>query len=227
MRFQQRLIFIVASFCIIFTVSCKKQVVSLGPGLTTLTIVNAVSGSSPIIANINQQLPRYQGQPATAYLGYNLLKFSGGNTIMNFRQTSDKTTDLITTSNMSLPNYSIHSLFLGGTVSSPDTLLVTDILPIHGTSGHGAADSTAGIRFVNLSPGSSPISINLQGNASGSEVASLSYKDITGFINYSTISAVSSYTFEFRDAGTGNRLATFTLGGVNNGPNGNTSKNNV
>jgi len=227
MRLQQKLLFTVASLLIFFTISCTKQTVPLGPGLTTLTIVNAVSGSSSLIANVNGQLPNYINQPSIGYASYLLYDFSGGNTTISFRDKTDTTTAIITTGSMSLPNYSIHSLFLSGTLSAPDTLLVTDILPVHGLSVHDVSDSTAGIRFVNLSPGSAPISINLQGSPNGSEVSDLTYKRITDFINYSTTSDVSSYIFEFRDAGTGNLLSTYTIDGVNNGTNGNTSKNNV
>jgi len=53
------------------------------------------------------------------------------------------------------------------------------------------------------------------GQAYGGVVADLAYKGITGFISFPATSAISSYVFEFRDALSGNLLASYTLSGVN------------
>jgi len=41
---------------------------------------------------------------------------------------------------------------------------------------HASTDSVAGIRFVNLSPVTSPVSVDIKGLSNGSEVTSLPYK---------------------------------------------------
>ena len=113
---------------------------------------------------------------------------------------------------LELPIGSIHSLFLTNTLVQPDSLFTTDIPPYHPTT-----DSSIGIRFVNLSTGSGPVSVDIQGQPNGSEVISLPYKGITDFKNYSARATISSYKFEFKNAASGAILATYTMSGVNNG----------
>src|SRR5690606_34028789 len=77
---------------------------------------------------------------------------------------------------LDLPAASIHTLFLTGTVDAPESILVKEELPYY-----AALDSTMGLRFMNLSPGSMPISVNLKNEEAGSEARELAYKDRTGF----------------------------------------------
>jgi hypothetical protein len=101
----------------------------------------------------------------------------------------------------------IYSLFLtGADTNSPDYLLTTDTIPFYGPT-----DSTVGIRFVNLSAGSSPMTVNLEGSGIGSEANNLAYKSVTGFKGYACNSTVQSYEFVFRDAATGDSLAVYSL----------------
>ncbi|HEX3386898.1 MAG TPA: hypothetical protein VHS53_16975, partial [Mucilaginibacter sp.] len=48
------------------------------------------------------------------------------------------------------------------------------------------------------------------GNANGSEVSGLPYRGISNFKNYPATINVGQYNFEFRDAATGNLLATWS-----------------
>lgn len=194
--------------------SCKKDNGPTGAGAAALTIVNAMPASSPIIANINNQLPYFISQISVPYGSAQLYRFAGGNTSVSLTQSSDTTNHVFQGSSFNLTVNTVHSFFISGNVLSPDTLLVEDIL--NSPAGHpGPSDSTTEIRFVNLSAGSSPISINIQGNANGSEVNSLQYRSITEFKSYDATSSIANYTFEFRDQGTGNLLATYFLDGVN------------
>ena len=103
----------------------------------------------------------------------------------------------------------LYSLFITGTdTASPDYVFVQDTVTQR-------TDSTAGIRFVNLSAESNPVSIDIKGQANGVVVPSLTYKGITGFMSFPATSAISSYIFEFRDVIGGNLLASYTLSGVN------------
>jgi hypothetical protein len=114
-----------------------------------------------------------------------------------------------------LKQKTIYSLFLcGADTTTPDYLFTTDTLLYLGPS-----DSAVGIRFVNLSTGSSPISVNLEGSPNGSEVGSLSYKRLTGFKEYLSNSAASlngGYLFVFRDAVTGDSLTCYPVINNNN-----------
>lgn len=206
---------------------CKKENV-VSTGTASLTVINAVPGSNPLVTN-------FSGNYALSNYYKNALQISYGtyNTTYEFGAYSGITPlalyaypDTLATSkplynlSLNLLVNTIHTLFLTGTTTSPDTLLTADQPPYHSSS-----DSTMGLRFVNLSPGSNPVSVNLSGSANGSEVASLSYKGVTAFKNYATVKAVSSYTFQVKDAGTGNLIASFTFSGINNAIGTNTSAN--
>jgi hypothetical protein len=47
-------------------------------------------------------------------------------------------------------------------------------------------------------------------------VATLRYKEVTGFIPYPATQEIDSYIFEFRDAATGTLLTIYTADGINN-----------
>ncbi|MBO9572062.1 MAG: DUF4397 domain-containing protein, partial [Chitinophagaceae bacterium] len=82
-------------------------------------------------------------------------------------------------------------------------ILIKENFPRH-------TDSTTGVRFVNLSPNSPELSINLVGSPNGSEVTSLPYKAVTEFKNYSATWADNFYDFEIRNAATGEVLGFYT-----------------
>jgi len=100
----------------------------------------------------------------------------------------------------------IYSLYVTGQGGN-DIILNKESIPAH-------VDSSVGIRFANLSPGSDPISINIKDRANGSEVSSLVYKGISDFKDYTAVIPFSSsgYAFEFRDAATGDSLTTYNTG---------------
>jgi len=196
--------------------SCTKQ--SAPSGTASLTLINAVVGSSPsLVTNFsgNSPITWYDKALKLVYGTWNntcqLGSYSGQQklSIYHYPDTSAHSTPLFSL-DLSLPVGTIHTLFLTGTMSAPDTLFTTDTPPYHPPS-----DSSVGLRFVNLSPGSAPVSINITGGANGSEVSSLPYKGITGFKNYPATSAISDYNFEFRDAATGALIGSYDVTGIN------------
>ena len=82
------------------------------------------------------------------------------------------------------------------------------------------------LRFVNLSPNSAPININVAGSLTN-EVAGLSYKGITDFKKYvaspaipasgsnPAVPATPNYVFEIKDAATNTLLNTITVNSTN------------
>jgi hypothetical protein len=112
---------------------------------------------------------------------------------------------------LDLPVSSIHTLFLTGTVNAPDTVFATDALPYY-----APADSAMGFRFINLSPGSAAITVNIASNANGTETGGLGFKQYTGFQRYPVTLTTADYTFEFRDAASQALIATYTASGINN-----------
>jgi hypothetical protein len=201
-------LFLVTSF-----LSCKKA--NVAPiGTSAFTIVNAIVGSSGLDANFDSNVPLKYYSNYSTYISYgSFQEFSGYNGEIPLSLVDDNdTTKALYSNTLNFPVGSIHSLFLCGTLAAPDNFLTTDALPYHPDS-----DSSLSIRFVNLSPGSNPVSVNITGDANGSEVGTMAYKNITAFKNYSAKGNISSYTFEFHDLATGNLLGSYTIRGINNG----------
>ena len=205
--------------------SCAKQ--KDAPGTACLTLVNAVpnatpylltnfSGTNPITYYTTAMRLTYGTWAANNQTG----SYSGQTPLAIFRppDTLAKSTPLFNLS-VNLPIGTIHTLFLTGTLTSPDTLFTTDNPPYH-----PASDSSMGMRFVNLMPGSAPVSVNITGSANGSEVSSLPYKGITGYRNYPAGAAVSHYKFEFRDAVSGTLINSLDVTGINNVASNNTRR---
>lgn len=209
--------------------SCKKEGYNETSGGTALTIVNAVVGSPGLITNFNAPSGNKQADTLQYYryalqIGYGGFAELSGSGVTNLSLTpADDTLVTLWSGSLNLLPNAIYSFFLSGPdTAHVDTMLVTDHpLP------HDTPDSSVGIRFINLSPGSNPVSINIQGNPNGSEIPSLAYKGVTNFKNYPATSAVSTYIFEFRDAATGTLLTTYEMDGVNYGTNGDTNPNSL
>lgn len=195
-----------------------------------LTLVNAVVGTGGglnryLVPNFtpNQPLNWYAGAMQISYANSASSQTSSyfGKTplaIYFYPDTTAHSTPLYNLT-LNLPSGSINTLFLTGSLSNPDTLFTTDHPPYH-----PVADSSLGIRFVNLSAGSSPVSFNISGQANGSEASSLPYKGITSFKNYSAIAGISDYNFECRDAATGTLISSFDVSGIAD-PGGTTPNN--
>ncbi len=192
---------------VVFASSCKKETnpVKSVP-ISSVTIVNAIIGSDEIIADLtgaDSVADFYYTAPTIGYGSFLSYSIPSGNIPIAVYSFSDTTHPLFK-NNLSLDNSSIYSFFLCGVnPKQPDTLLTQDIIPYHTNT-----DSTIGIRFVNLSSGGSPISINVEGGANGSEVSSMGYRAITGFKNYPATSDITQYVFEIRDAASGDLLTT-------------------
>jgi hypothetical protein len=182
-------------------------------------LFNAVPGSPQLVTNFTgtgtDSITFYKSALKLTYGSWAAINQVGAYSgtqqlgIYQYPDTTRKSTPLYNLV-LDLPIGSIHTLFLTGTLTAPDTMFTTDVLPYHPFS-----DSSLGIRFVNLSAGSSPISVNIKNNAYGSEVSSLSYKGITGFKNYPAPYNVTDYNFEFRDAASGTLLGNLDVTGIN------------
>jgi hypothetical protein len=110
------------------------------------------------------------------------------------------------TNTLTINGKSNYSLFLtGASTSSIDQVLIQEDYPF------SYADSTCGVRFINLAPDTNPVSVDIQGNLNGSGVDSMAYKAYSNFIKHPAKAVNSTYTFEFRDATSGSLLTSFTL----------------
>lgn len=201
---------------------CKKTDVPPASQVAGFNFVNATVGANPVYVQFNNVPVIFSALVTGNKLNYgtaNLFSPVGGNVAVSCIQTTD-TTHTLFNGTLNLQKYNTYSFFLAGTVNQPDTLLVHDNLPYYPPT-----DSVGAVRFVNLSAGSNPISVDIQGQPNGSEVTSLAYKGITAFKTYTANHTISSYTFEFRDKALGTLITSYTITGVNNATGKNTATN--
>jgi hypothetical protein len=199
--------------------SCTKQTSGPVYSVASLNVINALPTSAPLIlvqGNISSTVGMFAGIGTLSYAGIAVLTpRSGSETLVALQRNADTASVTVQgghymfSSELSFSAGGFYSLYItGADTISPDYLFVQDTVTKR-------TDSTAGIRFVNLSTGSNPVSVDIKGQANGSVVVNLAYKGITNFMSFPATSAISSYIFEFRDATSGNLLASYTLNGVN------------
>ncbi|WP_127131080.1 DUF4397 domain-containing protein [Pseudoflavitalea rhizosphaerae] len=197
--------------------SCGKDIDV--PGASSLAVINCVVGSRPLVTNFNGSGKHiaYLQANRMAYHSYqtnnNLFgSYTGMQKLALFQypDTLEKDQPLLDL-RLHLPPGSINTLFLTGTVDEPDTLFRTEEIPYI-----PSGDSIMRIRFVNLSPGSEPFSVNLAGNPPGSLAAGISYRSMNGYTSLPVSVNLPEYIFELRDAATGVLIATYTTKGINN-----------
>ena len=207
-------------------VGCQKTTTAPPvSGAAALTVVDAIPNTGLVIPVLNSSsaVVYFGNAMNIGYGGFNEYSTIVGNDTAYVVQDNGDTlnfgpkgTNLLFDEILSLKAGGIYSLLLcGADTTSTDYLFTTDSLPYHGPT-----DSLLGIRFVNLSAGSNPISINLEGSSNGSVISRLPYKSITAFNSYLCNSATQDYFFVIRDATTGDSLTQFDFllsGSTNNG----------
>jgi hypothetical protein len=196
---------------LMLTLSCKKSSNTISAP-AAVNVVNAMAVSNPIIPVFGtyDTIQYFTNAQNIGYPGNLEYILSAGNTQLYVAQGTDTTSlelkSALFRGSLSLQPGGIYSFFLAGDTTSPDTLFVLDKIPNY-------ADSSAGIRFVNLSPGSQAISITLEGNsATQTEFSGLEYKGISPFKGYPANSVVpgGAYNFVIRDQSTGDSLQSFS-----------------
>ena len=189
-----------------------------GPsGTASVTIVNAVVNSYPLVTNFTPTPNGSKVQDSFVYyhsalqIGYGSgseVSSYSGNVSLSLSQISDTTSDLWSgTFNLSVG--SVHTFILtGADTLHIDTLFTTDNIPYYPFAG----DSVTGVRFLHASPGSS-IMVDIQGQVPMAFNTSLAYKAVSGFQSFPATEAyqAAGYVFEFRDATSGNILASYPL----------------
>jgi hypothetical protein len=175
--------------------SCKNSVIPT-PASASINVTNVVVGGAPLTLNSTIQtvnINNFAVFPVLAGQSKIDLYDANNPTIPYYNQV------------VSMEDATAYSLFLTGTSPSQvDAVLIKESFPRY-------ADSVCGVRFINLAPGSTPISVDIKGGANGSEIASLAYKDYSGFKQYPATKLNKNYFFEFRDVATGNLIKSYTL----------------
>lgn len=188
--------------------SCGKQNVNPSTNLASFNIINVATNSSGMVANFSDSASAFLTYYSIGYGSAYLYSPESGNRPLVLADLSDTAKPFLnTTYNLKLGG--IYSLFVSGDVSAPDTLMTQDMIPNYPFGG----DSVTGVRFVNLSKGGNPISIDIAGIPNTSVNSSLAYRTITSFQSFPATSTATAngYTFEFRDAVSDSLLATFPL----------------
>ena len=103
----------------------------------------------------------------------------------------------------------IYSLFLVGDSSNMESLLIEDVFQNY-------QDSTFGVRFINLSPDSEPISVRRIANDTINVSSGISYQSTSDFEKFSATSVNGEYNFQFLDT-FGNVIASESINPINNG----------
>lgn len=193
----------------LISLSCKKSGdESISPA--SVNIVNAVASSPGIIPvfGTSEAIQYFANAPNIYYQNSQVYSPLSGSNNLYIIENNDTTVlapkRQMFSGTINLAAGGIYSLFLAGDSIKPDTMFIQDQIPVYN-------DSSAGIRFINLSPGSNPISINLVGNnpVTQQEFSSLGYKAISSFRKYVANSNISgNYSFEVHDQGSGNLLKT-------------------
>jgi hypothetical protein len=175
--------------------ACKKSVITPEP-LAAVNVTNVVVGGAALNYNTTTMTVNNNN--------YTQLTMIAGSSMLDLYPAASPKSPYYnqTIQTVAGDNY---SLFLSGASSaSIDAILVKE-------SYSNYADSVCGVRFINLSPNSNPVSVNVTGQANGSTVTSLAYKEYSGFIKLPAATANPTYAFQIRDVGTGNVLASYTL----------------
>lgn len=188
---------IVCAVCLF--AACKKSTVKTTP-LTSLNITNAVFGGTTAKLGSN----------ATSISNNNFANMAvvAGENNLYIWPVGDSLHPYFTSNKFTSANGEVYSIFLTGIPSAPESVVVKENIPYR-------TDSTAGIRFINLSPNtnSKPINITLSTTPTVNEVSGLGYKQHTGFKTFEG-KFNSSYTFQIRNdtsASPKAPLATFAL----------------
>lgn len=209
------LLYILVCLCLSVAVSCKKE---LSPeNVTSLTIVNALPGNRFMLADLT-------GKPAGESLSGELLLYYG---------IYDPSTRLSVTAReqpMAFYKYpfvtgdqplyrlslnpkggEITTLFLTGTQSHPEHLVVNDPPPFYSVK-----DSLVGLRLINLSAGSAPMKVKISGQGLNTMIMSsnLAYKNFSTYLPVAATSKVGDLLVEFFDQATGDLIASYSLPAV-------------
>lgn len=192
--------------------SCKKsQIADPKIAQGAINVTNAVIGGATITYTSSQSIISTDNTLGNNSAGW--FPMASGQLTVNFGVPAKAATAtapavpavMYYSNTINVTGNSNYSLFLTGTSSAIDNVLIQE------TYTQTYPDSVCGVRFINLAPGSNPVSVDIRGSANGSEAASLVYKAYSGFNKHPATANISGYTFEFRDAVSGSLLTSYTL----------------
>lgn len=189
--------------------ACKKSTVETSP-LASLNIVNATVGVSAAKVRFSGPNGANYYNLITATTAYGANTAFGVNANTNVPVTiinSPDSTKIIYQNTLNFSNGDLYTLYLAGQATAVDTILRKE------TSLPSFTDSSCGVRFINLSYNSNPITVTLSTAATTAitEFTGLAYKTQSVFKTFPAGVANNTYTFQVRDAGSMALLGSYTL----------------
>ncbi len=185
--------------------SCKKE--ESTPALASITIVNAAIDVAAAKAYASDKKINWSSILAADVVSFANFKhfgvFTGSKNVIAVN--SADTTKTLYTGTGEFKEAGMNTLFLCGQTGSYEGIYLPDEnLPNY-------TEEVVGIRFINLSPNSPTVSLNLVATPSVNETASLAYKQKTAFKTYLASTVTAGIAFQVKDAGTGVLLASYVL----------------
>jgi hypothetical protein len=201
-----RLIAVVLVFVFGAIAACKKYNYNGVISPASVTVINAMQTSNPIVPFFGVPPAQYWGvRQRIAYgasLAFSPPKDSNALLIVPITDTVFP----IFQGKMPIVSGGIYSFYLAGDTSKPDTMFVKEDIPYY-------SDSASGLRFVNCAKGGKSINIINTANdpSAPADATGLGYFQSTGFKKYTfTSSSPTSYNYVVRDAASGDTLLKFS-----------------
>lgn len=174
-------------------IACKQN--NIVPESAAVNVVNASPDLTPMTVNFTLTPAPYYQQAAVLGFGGTAEYSQPAGTVPITVVSGNDTTHHVFQGYLKLAGGHIYSFYVYGNLPNVDTLFLEDHIPVH-------KDSVSAVRFINLSPDSGPVSINVQGSAT-SDFQGIAFKNITAFKTYPATGTQKNnnpYTFEIRDA---------------------------
>jgi hypothetical protein len=189
---------------VLWTSSCKKS--DSVPVPATVNIVHAIANGKPIIPVFGSDAITYFKAAQTISFGSGAIySLPDGHRPLYLAKSTD-TLNRIYNNEVDVQAGGMYSLFFAGDTSKPEAVFTQDEIPVY-------TDSLAGIRFINLSPASGPIKINVKGtDIAKADFINLAYKQISDFKPFTATAAITGnrYIFEIRNQANDSLLLTYT-----------------
>jgi len=205
---MKKIVYSVISVILLFLGSaCEKDDNEI-KGTANITVINAAIGNGAI--RVNPGLGGGFSYAKASDIAYGTSAgvgaFTGTNNITVVKTTD--TTNILFQRSIALQP--ISTLYISGQAPAIDTMYRVESNFPYIQASKLDADNSVYIRFVNLSPNSAPLNVNIRSSVTN-EVSGLAYKGITAFKKYDAPTTAASYIFEVRDAATNIVIFTYTL----------------
>lgn len=187
--------YLLALFSLLFFSNCKKNEFKALP-IASITVANVVVNGLPI--RIGSNLTSISNN---SYSQISMWPTDGD---LYVWPVDDSTHPYYNNSKFAIQDHEMYSLYVYGQLNNTEGMLINENLPYH-------ADSTCGVRIINLSPNSPALNVTLSTTPTINEVSSIAFKDHTEFKIYPAKAANTTYVFQVRKAIDNSLITSYTL----------------